>query len=475
MKYLILICFSAAFLSAQSQPACTAAKSFDSLHLFLKENYAGYSDKVNASNKKEFALFTEKHIRAIQKTKKKAYSYQVIKDWLKFFKDEHLSMSVQFDTANGKLARDIAAVEQFPMEGISTPFLEKTTSASIEGIYYTSDSSYKVAVVKNDNGFRKYAGIILSAKAPEWKPGNVKFELVPGKGSNEYDVIWYNRYHYPIFGELDFSKGNSFHTQGWYKSNYEKPGLSNSYTPLFEEEKLHNAFFRQLDDQTSYIRISSFDANFIQSIDSVIKTNTALLESLPYMIIDVRGNGGGADISYRPLKRFMYTDPVKNIGVDLLATPYNIDITLQLINSISGMPEADKKEYSDLMENARKSNKRMFNFFPDTTITSEAIPFPKKIAVIINGRCGSTTEQFLLEARQSKKVRLFGTHSMGVLDYANVREKEICNDFTVNYPTTRSRRIDIGEGIDNVGIRPDVVLDFNNPDWLITVQKEIKK
>jgi hypothetical protein len=476
MKYVILICFLAQFFSAHSQQRCAPATAFDSLHQFLKENYAGYSDKINASNKKEFERFTEQHIRAIQNTKKKAHSYQVIKDWLRFFKDEHLSMSVRFDTANGKLARDIAAVEQFPLAKVSTVGLEKTTPSSIEGVYYTSDSSYKVAVVKSEDGFRKYAGIILSAKAPEWKPGNVKFELIPSGGNNQFDVIWYNRYHYPIFGQLDFSKINSFHTQGWYKSNYKKETAApDLYTPIFAEEKLHNAFFKQLDDQTSYLRISSFDASFIEQIDSVIKTNTALLEKLPYMIIDVRGNGGGADISYRPLKRFLYTNPVKSIGVDLLATPYNIDITVELINSISGMPDSEKKEYSDLMEKARKSNARMFNFFPDTTETSSPIPFPKKVAVIMNGRCGSTTEQFLLEAKQSQKVTLFGTHTLGVLDYSNVRDKEICGAFSVHYPTTRSRRIDIGEGIDNIGIMPGVTLDFNNQDWLKDVQKEIKR
>ncbi|MET0464618.1 MAG: S41 family peptidase [Chitinophagaceae bacterium] len=476
MKYLTLIFFSLLFFSAQSQTTCPSETSFDSLHLFLKGNYAGYADKVNASNLKEFERFTREHIQAIKKTKKRAHSYQLINDWLKFFKDEHLSMSVPFDTANGKLAKDIAAVEKFSLTKISMSQLEKTPPSSIEGIYYTSDSSYKVAVVKSDDGFRKYAGIILSAKAPEWKPGNVKFELIQRDQTNRFDVIWYNRYHYPIFGQLDFSTANSFHTQGWYKSNYKKETtVANSYNPLFEEEKTRNVFFKQLDDQTSYIRISSFDASFIEEIDSVVKENTALLEKLPYMIIDVRGNGGGADISYRPLKRFMYTDPVKSVGVDLLATTYNIDVTLKLINSIAGMPDSEKKEYQDLMDKARKSNQRMFNFFPDTTETSSAIPFPEKVAIVINGRCGSTTEQFLLEAKQSKKVRLFGTHTLGVLDYSNVREKQICGDFTVHYPTTRSRRLDIGQGIDNIGIIPDVMLDFNKTDWLKEVQKEIKQ
>lgn len=476
MKYLILLYFSFMSLFVYGQSFCPVPQYFDSVQFFLKQNYAGYDDKVSSKNRKQFEQFTSTHTQLIRNAKKQSYSYLLIQRWLRFFKDEHLSMSVRFDTANGKLAKTIAEAEKFPLEKISVDQLEKTSSSSIEGIYYTSDSSYKVAVVKSDDGFRKFAGIILSAKAPEWKPGTVKFELIPASDKGRFDVIWYNRYHYPLFGELDFGKENTFHKEGWYKSNFKKEtAVSKPYVPLFEEEKQHNAFFKQLDDSTSYLRIRSFDAGFIQQIDSVVIANTVLLEKLPYMIIDVRNNGGGADISYRPLKRFMYTDPVRSIGVDLLATPYNIAITLELINSISGMPDAEKKEYSDLMEKARNSNQRMFDFFPDTTETSSPIPYPKKIGVVINEYCGSTTEQFLFEARQSRKVTLFGKHTIGVLDYANVRDKSFCDGFTLHYPTTRSRRIDMGLAIDNIGILPDVPLDFDKEGWLKQVQQALSK
>jgi hypothetical protein len=476
MKYLILICFALQILSVNSQSKCTAVESFDSLHLFLKENYAGYADKINTANAKQFELFTTKYRDMISNAKKPSHSYLLITSWLRFFKDEHLSMSVRVDTANGKLASAIASAEKIPVQKIPVTQLEGTSASSIEGIYYSMDSSYKIAVVKSDDHFRKYAGIILKAKAAEWQPGMVKFEMVPAEGSGKFDMIWYDRYHSPIFSQLDFGQTNTFHTEGWYKSNFRKEQVvSNSQVPLFEEERSHNTFFKQLDEQTSYLRISSFEANHIQEIDSVIKANTVLLEKLPYLIIDVRNNGGGLDISYRPLKRLMYTDPVKSIGVDLLATPYNIDITLQLINSVAELPDAEKKEYSDLMDKARKSNQRMFDFFPDTVQTSSSIPYPQKIAIIINERCGSTTEQFLFEAKQSRKVTLFGTHTTGVLDYANVRDKIFCSRLTAHYPTTRSRRIDIGQGIDNVGILPDVELDFTKEGWLKRVQQTISR
>lgn len=475
MKPLFLTALLFHAIAVLSQQPCDRTKAFDSVRVFMKENYAGYNDKVRPANQKEFNKLTSKQLQLLKKVKNDAQYFRVIASWLEFFKDKHVSVSVPFDTANGKLARQIAETENKKLDAALLDKLEKTDPSAIEGIYHTADTTYKVAVVKSDNGFRRYAGIILTSKAPEWKPGNVKFELIPA-GNQQYDVIWYNKFHHPIFTQLDFEKGNSFQKEGWYKAGYKSNQQSRPYTPPFPEENTLNAFFKQLDDQTAYLRIGSFDADYIQEIDSVVKTNKVLLEKLPYLVIDLRGNGGGADISYRPLKRLIYTDPVKNIGVDLVATTYNIDATITIINSISGIPAAEKKEYNDLMEQARQSKSRMFNFFPDRTDTLQSIPFPQKVAVVMNSRCASTTEQFILEARQSKKVTLFGTHTMGVLDYANVRERNFaCPSFSLHYPTTRSRRIDIGQGIDNVGIMPDVTLDFTKEGWLKGIVETLKK
>ena len=47
--------------------------------------------------------------------------------------------------------------------------------------------------------------------------------------------------------------------------------------------------------------------------------------------------------------------------------------------------------------------------------------YPQRVAVLVDKRCGSTCEEFLLVARQSFKVKLFGQSSAGSLDYSNLR------------------------------------------------------
>jgi C-terminal processing protease CtpA/Prc len=101
--------------------------------------------------------------------------------------------------------------------------------------------------------------------------------------------------------------------------------------------------------------------------------------------------------------------------------------------------------------------------------------FPKNVVILINEGCASSTEQFLLEAIQSKKVTLMGQNTSGTLDYSNLRESGFCGiPYTLWTPTTRSRRIDNGEGIDGIGIKPTIYLN-EKQDWTQEALKFLNK
>jgi C-terminal processing protease CtpA/Prc len=104
----------------------------------------------------------------------------------------------------------------------------------------------------------------------------------------------------------------------------------------------------------------------------------------------------------------------------------------------------------------------------------QPLPNPKKVLILINRGCASTTEQFLLYARQSSKVILAGEPTQGVLDYSNMRDAPFsCMSYVLRYATTRSRRLDVGEGIDNIGIKPQIKLERNG-DWIKQARKIIE-
>src|SRR5690606_6289341 len=96
------------------------------------------------------------------------------------------------------------------------------------------------------------------------------------------------------------------------------------------------------------------------------------------------------------------------------------------------------------------------------------LPKPNRVAILINEYCGSTTEQFLLDAKQSGKVKLYGRSTYGALDFSNMTSAiSPSGEFQLWYCTSKSLRIP-GMEIDGRGIQPDYYLDSSIPekDWV---------
>lgn len=110
---------------------------------------------------------------------------------------------------------------------------------------------------------------------------------------------------------------------------------------------------------------------------------------------------------------------------------------------------------------------QLVSFSEDRKISFDSVAaHPEKIIILINKNCGSTAEEFLLLAKQSRKVTLMGEHTAGVLDYANMRGADFNNmPYMLYWATSRSRRIDRGSAIDNIGIAPEKNLTLEQ-DWI---------
>lgn len=441
----------------------TNGHTLDSVKAYMERNYAGFADKVNPQTQKVYLANTKQSDEYAKKATSDAEYYLAIHHYLSFFKDQHLYINTPADTTD---------IETIQPDDKKVQQLYHTAKNSIEGIYYTGDSVYKVALIKSKKGLRAYAGIILTSKAPNWKQGQVKFELIE-TGVNQYWGIWYNRAHNLLFSSVRFNLSNGLGDQGWYKQG-STPEVSTYPIQFFTEENKSNAFFKFLNDSTCYLRIKTFNATNAQHIDSVINTNKRYLQSKQRLVIDLRGNGGGSDRSMSFLKPILYTDPVKNIGVEMLSTPDNIAAWDTLIDQYrNNLPKDYLDNISKRIHQKDGIERTMINFAADYTDTlPEVWPNPAKVAIVIDGGCGSSTEEFLLYARQSKKTIMAGEHSIGVLDYSNVVPRRFSNpSFILHYPTTRSRRIDAGLAIDNKGIQPDIPLNFNG-NWLNELMKK---
>ena len=228
----------------------------------------------------------------------------------------------------------------------------------------------------------------------------------------------------------------------------------------------YNFEAKPLNESTIYFNIPSFSWESKPTIDSLFASNKFNLSKSSNLILDLRNNGGGSDDVYSIISPYLYTQPIKGIGVDMYASNDNIK-GWELILQDPNMPVESKPEIQKMIDKMKLQVNQNVNIVEDG-IDSSYTPllFPKNVVILINEGCASSTEQFLLEAIQSKKVTLLGQNTSGTLDYSNVRESDFCDmPYRLWSPTTRSRRIDIGAGIDGIGIKPNIYLT-ENQDWI---------
>jgi C-terminal processing protease CtpA/Prc len=195
------------------------------------------------------------------------------------------------------------------------------------------------------------------------------------------------------------------------------------------------------------------------------------------LIIDVRNNGGGSDRNYEEIIPFLYTNPMRQIGVALYSTKLNNQRMLDFIsNPKYGLDEKEKSWAKTSYDTLEKHIGEFVNL-ESQKISIDTLdkiyPYPKNVGIIINKGNGSTTEQFLLAAKQSKKVKLFGVTTAGVLDISNMNFVESpCKEFELGYSISKSFRIP-DMAIDGKGIMPDYYIDkeIKDYDWIDYVNK----
>jgi hypothetical protein len=443
---LILVgCMQAAF--AQN---CRCEVAFGFLKNQIENNYSGFKDKATGKNTKAYQKHSNKISALAKKTTQLHYCIGLHKEWLEFFKDGHLQISeTEFPAITDSL--QLNAMEQSTEIKLILPdqISHIRNKKGVEGIYHTKDTSYQIAIIKSKTSYRDYAGIILTSKTPKWKPGQVKLEL-KSISATKYIAYLYYKDHSGHFLVVDFN-GQTLNNGGWIKEGV-KPNAHEftSYNPV-ESKKLT--------DSTLYIQIASFDPWNANAIDSVIRGNAHLLETMPNLILDLRNNGGGADFAYTPLLPYLYTNPIRKIGVDVIASEENIKAWLDVLN-YPDIPESTKNQIKEITDLMQKNLGQLVNIDEDDTLVLPTIlPNPKRIIILVNKGCASSTEQFLLSAQQSSKVKLMGQPTHGVLDYSNMRDVKFPEDpILLSYATTRSRRIDQNMAVDRIGIQPNIVL-----------------
>jgi len=188
--------------------------------------------------------------------------------------------------------------------------------------------------------------------------------------------------------------------------------------------------------------------------------------------VDASGNGGGSDYSFTNIIPYLKTNEINVTGVEYLST---------ILNNQRMMDFVTKPEYKDFTNKQKEWAKKSFDTLQkhlgefvlldesfennDTNTPDTVLPFPKQVGIIIDGGVGSSAEQFLLAAKQSKKVKLFGTSTFGSLDISNMYfVKSPCGEYELGYSLSKSKRLP-GYVLDESGIQPDFFISEDVPGY----------
>jgi len=236
-----------------------------------------------------------------------------------------------------------------------------------------------------------------------------------------------------------------------------------------------------LSKKTILLTLTSFDPWCREPLISLLKNNHAALAEHPNWIIDVRGNGGGNDSSYEPILPWLMPDEMASFGALWLATPANIEGHKNACVIFAPGDAECEKFTNDAIARIRKAaagslvpqdDKGGISFERQNPLEPQR---PSRVAILIDGGCASSCEEFLLAVRQSYSVKLIGRRSFGSLDFSNLRPFALpSGERVLWYATSRSLRIpDLP--VDLAGIPPDIYLplatgDHAKEDEVVRVQ-----
>ncbi len=482
-KYLVFICLMASRL-AYAQESCSCSQNFDYAYQKIKDNYAGWNDKITPKNQAAFEQLTQEIRLASQKITDERACYFQLKKWFDFFGDGHLFISpitpYAIEESPEVVASRAAKVPQLDFNETSfTQYLKEneTKLQTVEGIWESDDKAYRIGIVRDKANPRKFIGFLLADRSVAWKAGKTKFEMLeisPQKFVTEY-------YYADFSSEKNFTREikNFLVIENIYKFNRIFPIPKEEIT---NEELLHKvADYRieKIDSETALVVLPPFTLpNAPEFIQDLIQKNEEILKSTPNLIIDIRNNPGGDDASFTSLFPYISLGSIVRKGGVFKSSEENIISIKHEIESFEEYPIYKERFGAKLQAVVQKmeANKGKFVTGPDQEYgTGVPMANPKRVAFLVNKNTASTAEQFIFEAKQSTKTIVFGENTKGLADYIEVRDWGLpCYGWRVAFSLAKSPRLPLN-AIDNVGITPDVKITENETDWVEYVKNYLKK
>ncbi len=450
------------FSLAQELKDFNCEEGYTNLVAKIEREYPGFNNKV--TDTLLYNNFRKSLLEESRNTSSEACR-ELLMRYLGFFRDPHLFL-LNRQSALSQASQSGTSERSRKLEVDMQAFHQRigNSTDALEGIW--SSESYKVGILKEED---TYNAFVIEANTPLWDPFEVKFTLF-GKDS----IVFYMQDHSPRHSTYTLASDAIISIKGistLFIKQHPSHNLSAEHIKILKN-RLQGFYCEPVSDQTMLIRVSGFGQNAEAILENLIEQNREKIFSRDNLIIDLRDNSGGFSTAYAPLMPLLYTQPKRLPGVEFLVTQAMVNIFKSRLAAVKPEDYTVRELRLELILERFEPNigkfMTMFEgdqdiYIDDTYYSNER---PRQIAILINNGCASAAEEFLFLARQSKKVKLLGTPTMGAIDYGSAMEFDFgCKGYTLLMPTFRSKRLP-QYPLDNIGLQPDIFLDESITDWM---------
>lgn len=408
---------------------CDCLSEFRYVKKYYEENHPGFQLNIKPDAKKleAYNAACKQIENRIGKSKPGQLCIFFLEDYIELLKDHHISIDPnirKLAVVNENSEQEVQDLfqsaiyknhERFRWDSVSLVNKLKTKPAnSIEGLYKNASGNL-MAVIANRTNERDYVGVMLQSSSKLWKYGFEKMELKYVK-ENVYDVSIYTRSFAKVGKRIKIRDGAIYYF-GISKARQE----DNSTKKLPYE-------FKGIDENTNYLRLSSFDASLYSQLDSFYKSIDKEIKSKPNLIVDIRDNGGGSESCFFPLLQYSYTKPIVVNKLELWATDDNIKLYEDYVGRMKkdsnnfGVSAIQSNEL--IIEKMKKADRHTFiamsDKMPEPIVMDSVYKFPSKIILLQNRFSASSAEGFIFMMSQSDKVVTAGENSGGFVGFGNV-------------------------------------------------------
>ncbi len=405
----------------------------------IENNYALFKIKVNADNFKEYQSFNRLYLIKAQSIKQSGACQKLLNDWVAYFRDKHLWVTVDTEAEKIDYIQYRLALKSYRKRWLD----HKIAKDSIEGLWEME--GYRAVIIPDLKNYGQFNALIVSADNDTFKPGMLKMHLIKKDGF--YDMDFYRRDSTMVSSTIRFSGKYTLLDDDGLSWRKLEPTAPTDHIPTLAEMNQADPYkptLKWINEKSAIFTLPSCAPRFGSVVDSLINVHKNKLEQCRNLVVDVRGNGGGSDRTYRALLPYMLTKASIQPKVGYYLSDENVKLFREL-----GILE--KLNPSDT------SRRGTWATTSETPYLSAAhyAKSPQNVAILMDSKTASSGETLVLKGKTSERVTTFGTATAGCIDGYNGNIIRF-NGGSLRYPTS-IRTINLPQNaIDPFGILPDV-------------------